>query len=90
MVCIEVFEQSSAYDEYDTENGRGHHESIEPERVVVVMLDGNPTDDDIQTALDQLGVGQWDGGNVAYDHDGSHMAPDGTITTRYAVVNTER
>ena len=90
LARITVMEQSSAYDDYDTANGIGHADDIEPELREIMEIDAAhecaTLDDAIALALDDLGCGQWDGGNVAYDHDGSHMAPDGTITTRYAVV----
>lgn len=91
LATIVVMEQSSPYDEFDTENGIGHADDVEPQEVdgcaiEADELEGRGLDDVIQDRLDDFGVGQWGGGNVAYDHDGSHMAPDGTITTRYAVV----
>jgi hypothetical protein len=92
LATIVVMEQSSAYDDYDTENGIGHADAVELYEVEGCSieadeLEGRELDDVIQARLDDFGVGQWDGGNVAYDPDGSHMAPDGTITTRYAVVS---
>lgn len=91
LATIVVMEQSSPFDEFDTENGIGHTDDVESYEVEgwtieTDELDGRELDDAIQARLDAFGVGQWDGGNVAYDHDGSHMARDGTITTRYAVV----
>lgn len=91
LATIIVLEQSSPYDEFDTENVIGHADDVEPYEVEgwtieTDELEGRELGNVIQARLDDFGVGQWDGGNVAYDHDGSHMAPDGTITTRYAVV----
>jgi hypothetical protein len=89
---ITILEQSSASDDYDTENGVGHADDVEPVEVDAVEIDyiGVAVDRHVQrlvqSALDEFGCGQWDGGNVAYDHDGSHMATDGTIMTRYAVI----
>jgi hypothetical protein len=84
MTTIQVYEQSSAYDDYDTENGLGHAEDVEPELVETVECDNSHTA--ICDALADLGLTEWDGRSVAYDPDGSDMAFDGTITTRYAVI----
>lgn len=81
-VLITVMEQSSACDDFRTDNGQGHPDDCEPYEVDSVET----TVAELLDELDNVGCGQWDGGNVAYDHDGSQMSPDGTITTRYAVV----
>ena len=86
---IQVLEQSSMFDDFDTENGIGHADDAEPyetDFVVVHADDAGKLDGEIADALRELGLDQWDGGSTAYDPDGSHMAPDGTITTRFAVI----
>jgi hypothetical protein len=89
---ITVLEQSSPYDDYDTENGVGHADEVEVYEVETVEVetdDPSKFDGEIASALHDLGLDQWDGGNTAYDPDGSSMAADaaGTITTRWARID---
>jgi hypothetical protein len=92
---ITVCEQSSAYDGFDTENGIGHADDVEvweTETIEVAAPDALRLDGEIATVLDDLGLGEWDGGDSAYDPDGSSMAADaaGTITTRWAHIDRAR
>lgn len=100
LATITVYEQSSPYDDFDTESGQGHAdgvEAVEVERVAIYADERDAgewfqgthdLDVEISSHLADLGVSQWNGGNTAYDPDGSRMAADaaGTITTRWALV----
>jgi hypothetical protein len=83
---IRIYERSCPADDYDTESGQGMPDDVEPYETESFTVAND--DDTIQAALDEQGLGQWDGGSTAYDPDGSHMAADaaGTITERYASV----
>lgn len=98
MATIQIWEQSSSYDEYDTENGIGHAVDVEPVLLETTEIhsdsdepDFDGLDDDILLVLSHHGVDQWDGGNTAYDPDGSHMhyGAAGTITTTWATITKE-
>lgn len=92
LARIVVMEREGSDDDFETESGRGFPEDLEPEPVdsatiTVGELEGSTLEDAIQRALDGFGCGQWDGGSVGYDPDGSHLSMDGTRTERYAVVS---
>lgn len=80
---ITVWERECPADDFDTENGSGMPDDAEAYEVATVELAAG---DSVADALAGVGCGQWDGGEVGYDPDGSSMAPDGTITERWAVV----
>lgn len=94
MATIQIWEQSSPYDEYDTENGVGHADDVEPvllETTEIHSDSDDGLDEDILLVLSHHGVDQWDGGDTAYDPDGSYMHFDaaGTITTTWATITKE-
>jgi hypothetical protein len=86
IATIRIYERSCPADDFDTESGQGMPDDVEPYETDTIEVADD--DDAIQAALNDHGLGQWDGGSTAYDPDGSHMAADaaGTITERYASV----
>lgn len=93
VATIEVFERECPADDFDTENGIGIPDDVDPVQAEIVEITveslvfaPSTLDDLVQRELDNLGIGQWDGGITAYDPDGSSMAPDGTITERWGLV----
>lgn len=76
---VVICQQESDADAYDTENGIGHTHDEWEEVSAEIMYWA-----DVQDYLDGQGLGQWDGGNTAYDPDGSHFRMNGTVRTRWA------
>lgn len=101
LATITVKEQASPSDEFDTESGQGHPDDCEATTLEVITItlddlsgDGEdipdtPLQDAIVAALTDQGLSEWDGGNTAYDPDGSSMDfnAEGTIRTRFAHVD---
>ena len=84
MYRVTIIERECPADDFDSENGIGIPESVEPYEVEVIECANSVID----SVLAENGIGQWDGGSTAYDPDGSHMAPDGTITERFGRIES--
>jgi hypothetical protein len=83
---ITILERECPADDFDTESGQGMPDDVEPyELEVITLLVG--ADRAIQAVLDEYGVGQWDGSNTAYDPDGTHLSPNGTVSERWARID---
>lgn len=92
LATIWIMEREGPEEDFVTETGRGFPDDLEYHEVECFtitpgMLAGRTLDDTIQQALDDFSVGQWDGGNVAYDPDGTHpVYSRGTRRERYASI----